>query len=69
MKQKLSDNQKLSVNDAERQGFKVDYMYSGRCMYGARCPSVVIDHIGEFGTKANIVTDKMGFGYVLYCPQ
>lgn len=68
MKQELSDNQKLFVEDAEKQGFEVK-RYSGRCMYGEYCPSVRIDSIGEFGTKAITKSDSMGMGYVVYCPQ
>lgn len=65
----LSENQELFVRDAEDQGFEVDYSYSGRCMYGETCPSVRVDSIGEFGTKAATRSDNMSLGYVIYCPH
>lgn len=63
---KLSTNQRLFVRDAEKQGFKVDYTYSGRFMYGRRCPYIEVHGMGEFGTKAKTAWDNMGFDYVIY---
>lgn len=63
---KLSANQKLFVKDAERAGLEVDYSYSGRGMYGKTCPSVNVDRLGEFGTRAKTQSDSMGLGYVIY---
>jgi hypothetical protein len=66
---KLSENQKLFVKDAERQGFEVDFEYSGRGMYGMECPAVRCNAPGEFGTKAGISSDAMGKGIVIYAPH
>jgi hypothetical protein len=62
----LSDNQVQFCEDAVEQGLSIDCTYSGRDMYGKRCPSVVIEHAGEFGTTANVSTDSMGLGIVIY---
>jgi hypothetical protein len=62
----LSENQLQFCRDAQSQGLSINCRYSGRGMYGKRCPSVVIDHAGEFGTKANVSTDSMGLGIVVY---
>jgi hypothetical protein len=66
---KLSDNQKKFVKDAERQGFEVDYGYSGRGMYGECCPSVDVEDVGDFATKAAKNWDNMGRGFVVYAPN
>ena len=65
----MTENQKQFIKDASRQGYTVDYDYSGRGMYGRTCPSVNIDRIGEFGTKAKTQSDNMGMGFVIYCPR
>jgi hypothetical protein len=65
----LSDNQKLFVRDAENQGITVKYDYSGRCMYGRKCPSVVVGGPGDFGTKAGTRSDSMGLDIVIYAPH
>lgn len=65
----LSENQKKFVADAERQGFDVDYTYSGRGMMGATCPSVRVGGMGDFGTKAITNSDNMGLGYVIYAER
>ncbi len=65
----LSANQQQFVNDAEEQGFEVDYSYSGRCMYGRECPSVVVEGIADFSTKAKYSFDNMGLDYVIYAPN
>lgn len=64
----LTENQELFIEDAENQGFDVEYTYSGRFMYGKQCPAVRIDYIGEFGTEARVASDNMGLGYIVYCP-
>jgi len=35
-------------------------------MYGASCPSITVDGMGEFGTDAETQSDNMGMGYVIY---
>jgi hypothetical protein len=64
----LSDNQKRFVADAEAQDCEVDYTYSGRGMYGQKCPAVRISSVGDFGTKASTSSDSMGLGFVVYAP-
>jgi hypothetical protein len=61
----LTDNQKLFVKDATRQGLEVSD-YSGRGMYGAVCPSVVVEDKSHFKTKAKVKMDNMGMEYVIY---
>jgi|GEM_PF-4675745 len=66
----LSKNQQQFVDDAEEQFFKVDYMYSGRGMYGRRCPAV-IEERGEarLNTTARISEDSMGLDRVVYAER
>ena len=61
----LSENQKLFIRAAKRAGLKVE-SYSGRGMFGRVCPSVYVDHAGQFGTRAATRTDSMGRGIVIY---
>lgn len=69
-KKNLSENQKMFIEDAEEQGFKVDYTYSGRGMYGKTCPSIIEERDGDrFGTKARTSSDNMGRDTVIYCPR
>lgn len=62
----LTAKQKKFVAKAKKEGFTVDYGYSGRFMYGRKCPSVVC-HPGEFGFKGCSV-DNMAFDMVYYMP-
>ena len=62
----LSKNQQKFVDDARKQGFAVDYGYSGRFMYGQRCPAVRLDNVRDLPTKAKTEWDNMGLGYVVY---
>ena len=62
----LSKNQKLFIKDAKKQGHDIDYGYSGRCMYGRKCPSIIVESPGCFATKAKIVWDNMAMDFVLY---
>ena len=64
----LSANQQLFVADAEAQDCEVDYTYSGRGMYGQKCPAVRVGGPGDFGTKASTSSDSMGLGIVIYAP-
>ena len=65
----LSNNQKKFVKDAERQGLKVDFAYSGRGMFGRQCPSVFVERVGTFATKAHTYSDNLGKGFVVYAPR
>jgi len=53
---------------AKRRGYKVE-SYSGRYMFGRRCPSVVVDNpndfIAEMGMKG-LKVDNMGKQFVVY---
>lgn len=60
----LSPAQKRFVKKAKDEGYKVNYGYSGRGMYGKRCPSVVHER-GEFGYKG-ASQDSMGLSVVTY---
>ncbi len=60
----LTDRQRAFVKKAEAEGFEVDYTYSGRGMYGRRCPAVRCD-AGEFGFRG-ASQDQMGLGVVVY---
>ena len=62
----LSAAQKKFVAKAKRDGFEIDYTYSGRGMYGKQCPAVRCRH-GEFGCKG-ASSDSMGLGIVIYMP-
>lgn len=63
----LTKTQKAFVRKAEAEGFKIDYGYSGRCMYGRCCPAVRLgrDEIGAFGFRG-ASSDAMGLGQVIY---
>jgi hypothetical protein len=63
----LSENQKKFVRAAKKAGLEV-YSYSGRFMYGKKCPAVTVDGPGSFGTKAKVCWDNMAFQYVVYAP-
>jgi len=63
----LSDNQKQFTEDAEEQGFEVDYGYSGRGMYGKCCPSVRVRRDDpRFVSRSNYYEDQLGLGTVCY---
>lgn len=62
----LSDSQKKFVRKAKREGFEIRYDYSGRGMFGRRCPAVVCAH-GAFGYKG-CSADNMGLDMVYYMP-
>lgn len=65
----FSDNQKQFIEDAENEGHKVDYSYSGRCMYGDVCPAVYCESHNDLHTKANTKIDSMGMGIVIYAEK
>jgi hypothetical protein len=62
----LSENQQQFVDDAEEAGYTVDYGYSGRGMFGRECPSIIVEGIADFATKADYKADNMGMDYVIY---
>ena len=62
----LSDNQRQFVEDAMAQGFEVNYDYSGRGMFGRRCPAISLDRYTEFDTSADFSRDSLGMGKVYY---
>lgn len=64
---KLTDNQKLFIKDAEEDNFEV-YEYTGRSMYGIYCPAVNVDDPSDLTTRAKTKVDNLGKGYVVYCP-
>lgn len=66
MPEQLSANQEQFVKSAKAQGLKVDFSYSGRGMFGKTCPSVIVESILDFKTKAKVCWDNMGLKYVLY---
>lgn len=61
----LSANQMMFVRAARRAGLTVKD-YSGRYMFGAKCPSVYLDSFQTFSTRAKTRTDSMGRGTVVY---
>lgn len=64
----LSETQKRFVRLCKKHELKIDYGYSGRFMYGRKCPSVVVDHLSEFpGNPHKFQIDDMGLGKVVYC--
>lgn len=63
--QTLSANQQMFVRAAKRAGLKVE-SYSGRGMFGDRCPAVYLDAGQAFNTRAQVKTDSMGKGTVVY---
>ena len=63
----MNENQKEFVKKCENAGLEV-YQYSGRGMYGKRCPAVNVDYLSDFpGNPHDYWTDSMGMGYVVYC--
>lgn len=67
-KKELSKNQKAFVRAAEKQGYEVDYGYSGRGMYGETCPAIRAGSALEFRRpkSASLSMDSMGRGLVIY---
>lgn len=56
-------------NKAEELGYEVREDYSGRGMFGRKCPAVVVDNyldfIAEIGIKG-LKVDNMGLQWVVY---
>jgi hypothetical protein len=53
----LTKNQLQFVVDAEIAGLKVNFSYSGRCMFGRTCPAVRVPNVYSFKTGAEVCTD------------
>jgi hypothetical protein len=66
----LTERQKRFVAKAKREGFgdSIRYDYSGRFMYGAKCPAVYLDRGADFGFRG-ASQDQLGLGYVVYMPN
>jgi hypothetical protein len=62
----LSKNQVKFVVAARRAGHQVVFNYSGRGMFGERCPAVYLDGGESFSPRASTRTDSMGLGTVVY---
>lgn len=65
----LSDNQVRFCVDAENNNQELRLDYSGRGMYGQKCPAVTVDDVSEFTTTAKYRTDSMGLGVVMYAQR
>lgn len=61
-----SENQLQFIEDAKEEGLEIDYLYSGRGMFGDVCPSVTVDSHHDLKTKANTRMDSMGLHVVIY---
>jgi hypothetical protein len=64
----LTPNQALFVNDALDEGRRVR-PYSGRGMFGKRCPAIEVEDLTEFKSRSEFTYDSMGLDYVLYAPH
>lgn len=62
----LTPQQKRFVKKAESEGYKVNYDYSGRGMYGRKCPSIIIKRFEEDFIFRNSSSDSMGLDKVIY---
>lgn len=60
-----SPNQMQFVEDAFQGGYDV-IPYSGRAMYGAKCPAIIVEDVTEFNSESTYRSDNMGRDYVLY---
>ena len=65
---KVKTKEAKFTRKAEKLGYSVK-PYSGRCMYGRSCPSVVVDNvmdfIAEMGMKG-LRWDSRGLQYIVY---
>lgn len=57
------------IKKAKKLGYKVREDYSGRWMFGRKCPAVVVDNVNDFiaeiGMKG-LKWDNMGLMFVVY---
>lgn len=63
---KLSNNQQKFLEDAIAQDKDIDFEYSGRGMFGDRCPAVRLEQFESFHTDAEAYSDSLGLGSVVY---
>lgn len=65
----LTPAQKRFVAKAKREGLgdKIRYDYSGRFMYGRKCPAVYLDRYDDFSYRG-AKWDQLGLGSVVYLP-
>ena len=61
----LSKNQEAFIRAAKRAGLDV-FAYSGRGMYGDKCPAVSVRSAHDFKTRATVSTDSLGMDVVVY---
>ena len=62
-----SKNQLKFIRTVKKAGLKLYLDYSGRGMFGSKCPAVNIDSLDEFpGNPHKYKIDNMGKGYVVY---
>lgn len=61
-----SENQLKFIDEMLSEWRDIDYLYSGRGMYGDVCPAVRINDGSEPEIEADVCRDSMGMGYVLY---
>ena len=53
------------IRKANKAGHKVYYDYSGRGMFGRKCPAYNCDNANQI--MQGYSSDNMGTGYVVYC--
>ena len=64
----LTPRQQQFIRDATKAGFIVRYDYSGRGMFGRRCPAFTINSLNHLQfLTTTYATDQLGLGYVVYC--
>ncbi len=59
----LTENQKMFVQTAIAQEFEINWSYSGRGMFGKKCPAVVGQ---SFSSLSKFCQDNMGKDIVFY---
>jgi hypothetical protein len=62
----LSENQENFAIDAFVAGYEVSFDYSGRGMFGRKCPSISVMSREDFSSSSHFLQDNMGIGKVLY---
>jgi hypothetical protein len=65
---KLIKKEQMFKRRAEKLGYKVEE-YSGRCMFGRKCPGVTVDNPNDFIAEMRMTglrIDNMGLKYIVY---
>lgn len=62
----LSDNQLQFVADVLAAELEVRWDYSGRGMFGRKCPAVYLKRDEQFSSSSETRMDSMGKGTVIY---